>query len=393
MGRRWLLLPLILILLSGCWSRVEINDLGLVLGMAIDVGEEHRGRLTLYLVRAGAGGSGAEATADGVPPIWVVAREADSLADALREISLASPRRISLQHLRVVLIGEEFARTDIRGVLDFLARHPQIRLSVRPMMVRGRAQTVLETLPLMRTNQPENLTSILQAKGGVDWRLLDFLVARASATHSAWMYAVGVIDRPAALPGSPTTAVVLQGAALFKGDHLQTLLDSRETQVLNWLLGNPRESVVTANCPHETETFSVRVERGRAYIEPQLGPRGLHLQVRATGKVGVVRLGCVTPLTDRERLTELEQALEKDLEERLRSAIDHFQESGVDPVGFGKRVQLKYPGYWRQVEQRFPEIWPTLSYSVEADLTITESGLLISPATETEEQLEELGAE
>lgn len=383
----FLVLLALLLLLPGCWSRIEINDLGLVLGIGVDVGEEERVRLTLYFARTQ--GLQQEAKAVGGDPVWVVSREGENLNAAMREISMAAARRITLHHVRVVLIGEEFARVGLRGMTDFLARNPQVRLSLRPMVVRGRAQTVLETMPQLKALQPDNLVAILQARGGVEWSLKEFLVARVSETHSGWMHAVEVIPRPAGTPGAPPTATVINGAALFRGDRLVELLEMREAQILSWLLGNPKGAVISATCPDEPEhNFSARVDQGKAHIRPVRGTDGLRLEVRITGKLDLIRMGCAESVLEPAQRRRLERHLGDHLCQSFLQAIERFQESGTDPVGFGKRVQMSYPAYWNQIAKRWPEIWPEVPVNVSGDIVIYESGLLIRPADRMEQELE-----
>ncbi|MDB4897422.1 MAG: gerKC2, partial [Firmicutes bacterium] len=120
MLRRASLCILMLLMLTGCWSRVELNDIGVSLGMGVDQGESAPVRLTLYIARSMGGGTGASKA--GGDPDWVVAREAQNIADAMREIALASPRRLTLHHLRVVVVGEDYARAGIGELMDFIGR-------------------------------------------------------------------------------------------------------------------------------------------------------------------------------------------------------------------------------------------------------------------------------
>jgi len=391
MGRRLIGLCWIALLLSGCWSRVEVNDLGVVLGMAVDVGEEAPIRLTLLYGRQGSGQQG-EAKPTGGDPVWVVAREAGNLSDAMREIALAAARQTSLHHLRVVLISEEFARRGIKDLLDFLARNPQARMSIQPMVVEGRAQTVLETPPQLKSFQPQNLAAMIEEKGGPRVTLKEFLVARVSDTHSGWMYSVKVIVRPARTPEAPATAVTLSGAALFEQDHLVRLLSPREARGLAWLLGEPERSVISAPCPDAPElSFSGQVSEGSIAIRPTWNGGTLGFTVLARGKADLIRLTCRDKLGDPGWRAELEKSLSTDVKERVADLIADLQSNRIDSVGFGKRVQLADPGWWRQNGPKWLEIWPKTPVSVSADIEIVQSGLLLKPANLTEQELGESG--
>lgn len=386
MTRRLVALLLTALLLTGCWSRLEINDLGLVLGMGVDVGEQEAVRLTLFFARSGQGGGGDGK--GGSPSVWVVAREASNLSNALRAISLAAARRPTLNHLRVVLIGEEKARSDIRDVTDFLARHPQIRLSVNPLVVKGRAQTVLETPAQLRALQTDNISGTLEAKASVDWRLKDYLVARASDTHSGFMYMFEVVERPAGIPGSPTTAVAIWGAGLFRMDRMVATLDTWESQYFAWLLVRPKNPHISVTCPgEETGTLTAQVISGKSRIDPKLVGGKPSIQIGVEGRLNITRMNCRRSVIDPAGRKVLEEALNRAVHGYMTRLVNTFQETGTDPVGFGKRVQLRYRDYWRANGVRWIEIWPTVPVSVSVNLSIQESGLLIKPANLTEQEM------
>lgn len=390
MGRRAVALLLLLVTLSGCWSRIELNDLGVVLGIAVDVGEEKPVRLTLFVPhpqpRQGGGAAGTQGEN------WVVAREAENISDAMALIRLSAARRLVYYHLRVVLVSEEIARTmGVGDLLDALANIVEVRQTVRLFVVEGQAQTVFETFPQLRNTQPDNLVGMIQAFGWADWKLKNILVARSSTTHTAWMHMLKVIKRPAKIPGSPETAATLSGAALFRKDHLVEKVHPWENQAIAWFLGDPKHSLITAPCPEPTEgSLTVEVLRGRAKIQPGWQGEKPAFQVEVTARVNLRRSQCrMGSLKEEEGRRELEQVLEEDLRLRIEAFVATLQESRTDPVGFGKRMQLAYPAYFRSVGDDWLEKWPEASVKVSARVTLVGAGLMVSPASKTETELRE----
>ena len=389
MGRRAAALLLLLALLSGCWSRVELNDLGIILGMAVDLGEEKPIRVTVYVPRPISGGAreggGSEVTA------WVMTEEADTLADALELVQSAAPRRLRQYHLRVVLIGEEFARKiGVGDLLDSLTTNPEAQLNLKLFIVKGRAQYVLETLPLLRTVQPNNIRGIVQARGGPDWRLKENLVARVSETQSMWMEALEVIQLESGPPGTPPHRVHLSGGALFYGDYLVRLVTEDEVQGVYWLLGDPRQLTMTVDCPDPNKgNFTVLIEHGKLKMKPSLRGSQPHFRVEARAHVNMIRAECgLLGIIDEER-KQLEDAVADELRQRLEHVIAIFQETRTDPSGFGKRLQLAYPAYFHSVRDKWPEIWSKVPVDVEAVAIMTRSGLTTGPTSKTEREVQE----
>lgn len=385
MRKRVALLVLAALLLTGCWSRIEVSDLGVVVGLAVDRGERLPLRVTLFVSRSPGSGQFERGHTQ-----WVVAREGINVVDAFSQISRASARRLSLHHLRIVLVGEAYAREGMDELIDFLARHPQIRLLTRVMVVEGRAQEVLETQPTLEALQPENLTEIINAKGGPDPRLKELLVGRAAEAFSPWIYAMHLIERPARMEGTSEWAVELSGAALLRQNRVAALLDQRLTQALAWLEGNPREAMLVAPCPEDGEkTLSAHVQRGEVAIDPIVTRGSLRIQVRVTGTVDLVHSECREDVVNPGSRAVLEKRLEDDLLGRVERLIRVMQASGTDPAAFGKWVQLKQTAYWRTLPRDgWQEVWKTTPVKAEVSIEINRAGLLIDPANRTRRELE-----
>ncbi|MDF2628614.1 MAG: gerKC2 [Symbiobacteriaceae bacterium] len=386
--RRWFALGLALLLLqTGCWNRVEVNDLGVVTAIGVDVGEEKPVRLSFYLARATGGISRQQAGSD---PIWMVAREAENLTEAVDLIAMASPRRITLHHVRTVVIGEEYARRDVSDLLDFLVRNPQIRLNTRPMVAPGHAYEIFETPPEFEMLQSEVLQEFIPAMGLQDHRLKDFLVARTSLTHSGWMYGVRLVQRPVRQPGSPGVAAEQWGAGLFLADKMVAWASPEETRMLLWLLGDAQGTSLSMQCPENGDhSLSGLLDNPDARITPVWKGQSLSFNVAVKGNLRLVRSQCVQPMVEREHREKLEKALGEQVRKEILELISRSQALGIDPVGFGKRVQLGAPAQWRRISQDWISAWRKADIHVSVDLTIVQTGLLVKPGNKTEVELRE----
>lgn len=387
MRRRVAILAIVGLLMTGCWSRIEVSELGVVVGLAVDRGEKRPARVTLYVSRSPGAGQFERGQAQ-----WVVAREGGNVVDALSQISKASSRRLSLHHLRIVLVGEEYARKGMDELLDFLSRHPQIRLLTRMMVVEGRAQAVFETRPTLEAIQPENIARIVQAKGGPDPRLKEVLVGRAAESFSPWVYTVHVIERPARVEETDQLAVELSGAALLRTDRVVAMVDQRLTQAIAWLEGNPREATLVAPCPGDGDrTVSAHVQRGEVRIHPTVSRGSLSITVRVVGAVDVVHSECNVPVVPPESRGLLERQFEQDLLGRLERLIALFQETETDPVAIGKWVQLKQTAFWRTIpKDGWTKVWKSVPVKVQVGIVLNRGGLLTDPANRTRRELEML---
>lgn len=98
---------LMTLVLSGCWSRKELNELAVSIGLGIDQ-TENGYLVTTQIVAPRQAASGAGG-ANG-PPALVMATEESTVIEALRKLTTKLPRKIYLSHLSILLIDESIAR-------------------------------------------------------------------------------------------------------------------------------------------------------------------------------------------------------------------------------------------------------------------------------------------
>ncbi|RKJ56857.1 Ger(x)C family spore germination protein, partial [Butyricicoccus sp. 1XD8-22] len=119
---------IVLIILSGCWDRREVNDLAIAVALGIDKNEDDGYRISVQVLNPSeiaaastGGGSGYDT------PVTTYTTTGDIVFEALRKLTQEVPRKIYLAHIRLIVIGEEVAKEGIYNVLDFLSRDHEIR--------------------------------------------------------------------------------------------------------------------------------------------------------------------------------------------------------------------------------------------------------------------------
>jgi spore germination protein KC len=130
MKRIMTLFIVIVPLLTGCWSRHEINDVAIVLGVALDKAENGKLRLALLIAvpKASGGASGSSQGSSSTKSTFMASAEGESIMEAYRIIQEKVSREIFFAHGRVIIVGEELARDGVSSILDFFSRHRQSHL-------------------------------------------------------------------------------------------------------------------------------------------------------------------------------------------------------------------------------------------------------------------------
>lgn len=260
MGKRSaFLFLLILVVLSttGCWDQVQIEERGFVIALAIDLPESEKMKRKAeqeapdkpkeqvrFLVThqfvipgglsGGSQGGGANHSSSGEAFLNLTS-EGDSLFEISRAVAGRTSRSPFYQHLKVVIISEEVAKTKdaFAKVLDFTLRDPELRRSSKVMIAKGEARSTLEITPKNEKLPGMFINSIAEnikknARMLPEERLGDvhgYMIRRFS-------YAI-----PRIVSGSD--AVKIAGSAIFRGKNNQMVgyLGEEETEGLNFVTG------------------------------------------------------------------------------------------------------------------------------------------------------------
>lgn len=115
---------LLLVVLTGCWNRRELNELAIAVAMGVDK-KDNDYLVSIQIVNPGA--VAAQRAGTDTAPVITYSTQGTSIFEALRRTTTKSPRKIYLSHMQVIVLGKEVAEEGIAKVLDFLSRDHEFR--------------------------------------------------------------------------------------------------------------------------------------------------------------------------------------------------------------------------------------------------------------------------
>ncbi|UUZ84897.1 Ger(x)C family spore germination C-terminal domain-containing protein [Paenibacillus sp. P26] len=167
-----------------------------------------------------------------------VVSEGDVVFKNVRDLAASLVRYPTYEHLKVVVISEELARTfDLRKVMDFLLRNSETRRSIKVMISQNKAKDVFEPVPPLESNSALKLSELADAASQtltIAPKLkLGEMSARLSAGTSFVMQRVTMTKQGAKL----------SGGAVIRGSDGKWIgwLDENAMQGLNLMLKGTRE--------------------------------------------------------------------------------------------------------------------------------------------------------
>jgi spore germination protein KC len=380
------LLVVIIPLLAGCWNRREINDIGIVTAIGLDLMPDKKLRLSVQIgipsnlgsSSTGVGGSNLKTST------FVLSETGDTISDAYRNLQKKISRHIFFAHSRNLIIGEKLAQEGVFHAIDFFARYQEPRLHSYLICTKGEASDLLNSRSMLEKVPSEETRELTKQGIGLKITLKDFwdmmisdgiepvaprfeLTPKEVNVHSE----VVPLDQKAQL---------ISGSAVFKKDKLVGWLDDYETRGLLYLRNEISIGVITVNIPKEKGGGKISVEMitVESDIRPKLQNNHLSMDVNIRMDVKVLESVSDMDLNQNDHILYLQTKLNKELKDRVLLALEKAQKNyGTDILGFGRAVYRAYPKQWnQQFKQDWDEMFPQLEVSIHPNVVIRRIGLI-----------------
>jgi spore germination protein KC len=384
-----LLLPL---LLTGCWDRIEVNDVAFVLASATDMeqGEiRSTAQIALPSSLGGAGSQGGGGGTSGSKTYLMVSQTAPSPYQANKQIQAKLSRIINFSHRRVTIIGEAFARSGIGEGIDVLGRFPQNRLTTYVVLSRGPGYKLLDVEAPIEQSPSEMIREL--AKSAMQDPVSIQSMTNTLLTEGIDL-AIPVMSTTESVPekvGNGQSLVKLDGLGIFHDDKLSGYLTAEQTPMALIAMGqalNPKLTIVLGD-HHPQESASIVLNEIRRKLRPHLeeGEISFDLEVKANGLI-------LENVTRQELQHTMMMPLEKHANEYLAKEMqaiinETLHKHRSDIFGLSTAFKNKYPAAWKKIKHRWHDKLPEVKVRIRANIHLENSGELMNSLGIREEYL------
>ncbi len=411
MKKVFILLSLLFLILTagGCWDRREINDLGLVVGVATDLAENPGGEpmveVTLQVIRhtattAGAGGTtGADGTGEGTRPFWTISETSKTIRSAIAKMNYKNPKELFFGHVRVNLIGEKAARSGSAPFFDRLIRSRESRGTTYVVVTKGEAKDILEQETPVFGASALMLNDIFKTKEGtqaiMSVNIKDFLYLLNSGVVCPLAPVVEVVPKTSLSsgekkPGGGNSTLRVSGLAAFSPDgKLVDFLDERETLGLMWVLNKvkDREITVSHHAGGTNEPITLGVRKSKCRIDVSQGENGrpaFEVKVKAYCDL-LEHFGSQQGISNESFIEYVVQEAGDQIALEIEAAVKKAQQLNTDVLGFGEELRRRHHQDWLGFKESWNEIFPEVIVTVEPEININHRGLTIGPPSSLRE--------
>lgn len=377
-----LLCTALLLPLSACWSRREINTLAIVLGTALDVGPEPDTiTLTAQMVRAGelrTATSGPESSGggDSSKPYVNLQNTGKSVLSLVRSATHLSNLRLYFPHNQVLIFGSELAKTDINEGLDAFLRDYEARMNVYILIAKNTAAEILDEEPELEKIPAAHIAEMMEnQRVSFDTAIVtlrDFAIAILSGSTAPVAPMVELQE------ANGKKKAVTVNTAVFKEGKMIGELDLKETSGLLWVTGKTKSGVITVDTQWGQVVLEIVHSKSRLKaVKEKDGELRMQLTVKEDGFIE-------SNETYEDMATPDNVKLLKDLEKEairadIESALKKAHELKADVFGFGDAIRRNYPKEWEEMKKDWDNIFPQIPLDIEIEVELRSTGGLFKP--------------
>ncbi len=375
--------PLIIIisfLLSGCWNATEINELEMVIGMAVDKeASTDNVKLTAQIVKPGemSKPSGKGGGSEPAKAWWNVSTAMPTIFDAAREITHTTGNKLFVSHSQIVIFSNDIAENGINKYLDFFMRAHGMRPNTLVVISNGKAADILEAefenekLPAMglaNIIKSGTLTSHL-----LEINLQDFSerMLRRTSSPIAPLVSVSVENNK--------KVVDFSGMVVFKTGKLTGHLDKSETRGLLWVMNKVKSGVINVDAPDGKGKVAFEIMKATSETKPEIKNGKIYFDVAIKADTSLVEQNTDENLATLPMFEKLQQLQEDVIRKEIMASLRKSKELKCDIYDFGEMLDKKYNREWKELKDNWDEAYQDIELMLEVEVKIRRTDLLTKP--------------
>ena len=361
----------LLILLTGCWSSMEIDQTVLVHGAGIDKAEE-KIRFSVELVKPGSQDI-PEGEGQGSSKHIILEKDADTMLDAARDLITDAKRRLDFGHTDVWIIGEQLAKEDFIHTLDAIRRDQMLRLNSYLFVSHDSPADILRTPTLYEgLTSIELVTALDQTQFSGEYapiKLRKFFKIVEGPIPNAYIPIISIQKE------NEQEITTIGGTAVIRDHKMVGQLDLNETAGLNWLLNQVKGGSISVAVDNN-EKISLEISSAKTTIEPYLRGHELeadvHIQVE-----GTLADNMTTKKVNKSFFKRIEKQVSQYIEETIRTTLNKLQQDlKADITDIGPETHRKYPKRWQTIQANWNDVFAAADISISVDTNFTHPGLI-----------------
>ena len=390
--RRFRLIAVIMsvVLLSGCWDKVEIDRNIFISTIGIDAGKDikkedelkkidpeepfgERKIERLSVTYAFPDISEYNAQKGSLPKNKTIKTEAYSLEDSLSNAIMKSSRNINIEQERLLLISKEVFNYDgvIKEIIDYMIRQPRVNRLMKVAIIDGRVEDFMKAEINMEKNIQTYIEGLMESSERnaaiLPVTLNEFLILLSENGN-------------AILPNlkfdKDKKEISVTGVSIIKDFTVEGNLTPQETSVLEMVRGKIKggKKVIYRN-GHPIDMEIDGVNRKVIVSGEDNGNLVFNIKLNIEGRIKAYTLE--DNVFENGKQKEIEKNFSSSIEQECEKVIELTQkELNVDPFGIRENIEKFHPFLWDEIKDKWEEKYKDAMVQVNVETNIRRIGVI-----------------
>lgn len=398
---------MIILTITSCTESRELNELGIVISMGLDIEEDEKIIMTVEIINPTssklAAGLPAQKSSIFIQGIG------DTVFEAGRNLTLQFDRRAYLPHNSVIVISEELARRGIGDIIDFISRDNEQRETAYLVVAKGsKAYEVMGINAGLSNSFAGYLTTMIEnyQRNEKTRSLTVFEFFRYYYDLSTGPI-LGVVEKKDAMeiskeankqiPQEPKEGNLdkyildISGGAAFARDKMLGYYTAEEMIGFNFIVDEYEKGLIEFETPKKLSEDIPQIGRANKYLTLEVnrsetkkeieildGKINLKFNVNIRGALG--ESTAAIDIGNPEVIEVIENACSEKVKEIIQKTMEKAQkEFQYDSFSIGALMHSKYPEEWKKISADWHNIFTKISYTVDVKTEILRTGLIDTP--------------
>lgn len=358
-----------------------MDDLALVMASGLDLTDDGQLELSMQIALptgiAGASQTGGKSQ----KPFLFVSEKGKTGQEIIGKLQMQLSRRIFFGLRGIIVIGEKYARHGVDQVLDPFMRFPDARYN--SFVVTACDTTAKEILntPYQLENIPIiGVKNILLSGNSVGVKIDEFLDGVAASGRSPVTAGIRIINK-----GTEQQTYTLDKIAVYSGNKLVGFLSRPELNLFRlWTKDAVALELTTQMEPKSKEfkgTITILAMDVKTKMRTIMKNQVPEVSLTYTILARVTENDTKLDISKENNLHRVETKISNETQKSIANMFSRLQkEFKADIFGLGNEVHVEHPYVWKNIKNKWFDIYPKVPVTVKVDLHIDRIGRTQAPA-------------
>lgn len=353
---------------TACWNNRPLKSVSICSAIGIDKPEEYPIEISAQVAKSSALGISEHAKDEKAYVFASLA--AHTFHGCSRNLFTTHlDRDIYVNHVQLILIGEEYAKNGVADALEYWERDHECSVDAIVVVAKGLKATKVLQLESELQDVPaiHIVRAVKNTEATSEAYEISLYEALTKLNSKGYEMTLGCFQFEQGSDGTSLQEMDVRGAAVFKEDKLVGWMDKDDTKSLRIVEDKLTGGVFEIPNPLEKGTYiNYELFSAKTKCEFHIKENMPSFRIKVEAKGGISEVHGEETYITSSSIKILESATNKVLKKQIEKTIYRAQHKfKSDIFGFGHKIYQNNPEYWETIKDSWDSIYESMPISVE----------------------------